>query len=602
MLAFSKYINFENFNWWWLIVGLIVWLLIFFLTKAYKPKFIILKALLWLLTIFSLTIILNQPKIKTKTKTNKVVLLTTKNAVEKFEETEKKSENTFLLSRLNIDTKLDEVINLDYLLHLKKQIAEIEIIGNGLTVKELENLPNLPIRFNLLDEEKVSGVFEINYPKTVFAGEPFTINLSLANDTTAQFYKVDYDVDTLKIKNSKIELNHQLSTVGKHLIKLNLYSSIKKLIDKITIPIEVVEKKTANVLMLNGYPFFEHLHLKEFIGKQNHQLWVRTATSIGKYRYDYINTEQEKSFSLSTQFLKQIDVLIIDGASLKALSTTEYNAINRQRKNGMGVLLRVDQQYDSALNKWDELKLGIKRTANSNRDFITINKDEKAVEIEIFPFQNSLPSTKLIKGEGAGKVLSTNKNEYKPFCITNIKNSYLFNLRGDSTIYNWLWKNIIDECIPQKYETANVWRLKNDLANVEENYIEMELLTNETEPEAYLKTPSNDWLRLSLQQSYINNELFETTFWPQQSGWYYFKTALDTIPQQIYVSDENENILLRNNFQNRLKDQLIQHHNKSTNALVLKNEMENEKPFPLFWNWLVFIISLSLILIIEKFL
>jgi len=318
MLAISNYVNFENFNWWWLIVGLIVWLLIFFLTRAYKPKFIILKALLWLLTIGSLIFILNQPKIKTKTEANKIVLLTTKNAVEKFEQTEKESENTFLLSRLNIDAKFDEVINLNHLLNLKKQIAGIEIVGNGLTVKELENLPNVPIQFNLLDDEKAPGVFEINYPETVFTGETFTINLSLTRDTTAQFYKVDYDVDTLTIKNSKIELNHQLSTAGKHLIKLDLYNSIKKSIDKIIISIEVIEKTTANILMLNGYPFFEHQHLKEFIGKQNHQLWVRTATSVGKYRYDYINTEQERSFSLSTEFLKQIDVLVIDGAALKS--------------------------------------------------------------------------------------------------------------------------------------------------------------------------------------------------------------------------------------------------------------------------------------------
>lgn len=605
MLSFSEYISFQNFNWWWLMIGLMVWVITLYLTYMYKPKYIILKAVIWLLAISSLCFIINQPKIKTSIKVKKAVLLTTKNAVKKFEETKIDQENTFILSSLNFDTKLSEVVNLDHLLHLKKQVTEIEIVGNGLTIKALQNLPAVPIKFILLENDQIElKSFEVNYPLTVFVGEMFTMDVSLTGDTITQFYKTDYNEDTLKRENDKISWNHQLSVAGKHLIKINLYNQAKTVVDIIAMPIEVIEKTTANILMLNGYPFFEHQHLKEFIGKQNHQLLVRTVTSNNKYRYDFINTKEEKAFGINKQFLKEIDLLIIDGAALKSLSKEEYDAINRQWKNGMGILLRVDDQYEFSPNSWEELKLGIKRTANSERDFVTVNKDGKPIEIEVFPFNNKLPKTNVFIGEGTGKILSTNQNRYQPFSITNIKNSYLFNLRGDSIIYNWLWKNIIDVSFPQKLEIKNIWRLKNNLANVEDDYIEVELITNEPEPAAYVKTPgdNSDWIRLSLKQSYINNELYETTFWPKQSGWHYFKTALDTVIQQIYVPASNENILLRNNFKNRFKFQLMEQQNKTTNRQTTQKGIETEKPIPLFWNWLVFVICLSLILIIEKFL
>lgn len=600
MLTFSDYISFQNYNWWFVFGSIIYWLLIICFTYGYNPKYLIIKALLWFLAIGSLVFILKQPLIKTKVKAQKFVLLTTNEAVEKFELNDAETDHIFVLSNLEVDSKLDKVIDVNHLLHLKKQIAEVEIVGNGLSIGALENLPTVPLKFTSLNKNEVFKPYEVTYPENVFTGEEFTINLSFINDTVVHSYNLNNTSDTLLIENDKIELKQKYAVEGNHLVKINLYNKAKELLDVVAIPFKVIKKKPVNVLMLNGYPFFEHQHLKEFIGKQGHQLWVRTKSSTNKFRYDYLNVKQEKKISLNQQFLKQIDLLIIDGAALKQLTKTEYDAINKQRKNGLGILLRMDDEYEMAEHNWAELKLGVKQIANSKRYLVTVNKNAKPVETEIFPYQNNLPSTKLIKGEGAGKILSTNKNKYKPFSITNIKNSYLFNLKGDSAIYNWLWKNIIDASIPLKYETTNVWRLKNKLANVDDDYVEVELATNENEPEAYLKTISGDWLRLSLQQNYINEELYEATFWPKQSGWYSFKTKLDSIPQQLYVAAENENKLLRKNREKRLKQQLIQYHN--SNRSVTDQIIKVEKPISLFWNWLVFILCLSSIWVIEKFL
>jgi len=600
MLILNNYISFLNFNWWLIITGLIVWFVVIYFTYSYKPKFIILKSFLWLLAIFSLIFILLEPQIEVEEKKLKAVLITKKGEVQRFEKEEASIENNFILSRLNMTSKFEPVVNINQLLHLKKNITALEIVGDGLTIDELKNLPEIPINFTSINNTKPIKAFEIECPETVFSGVSFTVKLMLGNDTTIHFY-CENELDTLIVNNNIIEFSKQFATKANQLLRIKLFDKEKKNIDVITIPVKVNQKEAANIFMLNGYPFFDHQHLKEFIGKQQHQLWVKTQTSISKYRYDFINVEKQNVINLDQQFLKQIDLLIIDGAALKNLSKKEYDVINRGRKAGMGILLRMDNEYESAINNWQNLQLGIKRTANSNRDFVAVNKNGTSIEVEIFPFKNNLPSTKLITGEGAGKILSTNNNKLKPFSITNLKNSYLLNLRGDSIIYKWLWKNIIDESIPEKFENTNVWRLKKPFVNIENDYVEVELITNETEPKAYLKTFKEDWFRLSLKQSYINNELYEATFWPQQSGWYFFKTELDTIPQQLYVSAQNENTLFRKNQKERLKHQLMEQHNempkiKPTNKLVKVN-----KPIALFWNWLVFVLSLSIIFIIEKF-
>ena len=603
MLVFNNYISFQNFNWWFVMAGAIFWLVVVFLTYSNQPKYVVLKALLWLFAVGSLVLLLLNPQIKIENKSQNAILLTTENAIRNFESINEETKNVFTLNRLKLKTKFDSVINIKHLLHLQKEVTTLEIIGNGLTVDELENLPKIPVKFNLLNENEVSGHIEMKYPKTVFVSEPFSVNLLLGNDTTAHFFSTTINADTLKIKNKKIDLKYQMAVSGKHLININLFNKYKKLVDVVAMPIEVIEKQTANILMLNGYPFFENQHLKTFIGKQGHQLWVRTQATLDKYRYDYINTKPENEITINRKFLKQIDLLIIDGAALKALNKEEYDAINKQRKNGLGILLRMDENYELATYNWGNLQLGVKRIANSTRDFVSIIKDGKTIEVEVFSYQNNLFSTKLIEGTGAGKMLSTNKSRYQPFGITNIKNSYLFNLKGDSLIYNWIWGNIIEASIPQKIETKNVWQLKNELANIDDSYVEVELITNEAEPVAYLKTSfEEDWLRLSLQQSYYNNEMFTTTFWPKNNGWYYFKTDLDTLTQQLYVGAKNENILLRKNRADRLKRQLIRYSDEGDTSSFISSNIKTKKPAHLFWNCLVFVLCLTLIFIIEKFL
>jgi|GEM_PF-2197750 len=603
MLVFNNYISFQNFNWWFVMAGAIFWLVVVFLTYSNQPKYVVLKALLWLFAVGSLVLLLLNPQIKIENKSQNAILLTTENAIRNFESINEETKNVFTLNRLKLKTKFDSVINIKHLLHLQKEVTTLEIIGNGLTVDELENLPKIPVKFNLLNENEVSGHIEMKYPKTVFVSEPFSVNLLLGNDTTAHFFSTTINADTLKIKNKKIDLKYQMAVSGKHLININLFNKYKKLVDVVAMPIEVIEKQTANILMLNGYPFFENQHLKTFIGKQGHQLWVRTQATLDKYRYDYINTKPENEITINRKFLKQIDLLIIDGAALKALNKEEYDAINKQRKNGLGILLRMDENYELATYNWGNLQLGVKRIANSTRDFVSIIKDGKTIEVEVFSYQNNLFSTKLIEGTGAGKMLSTNKSRYQPFGITNIKNSYLFNLKGDSLIYNWIWGNIIEASIPQKIETKNVWQLKNELANIDDSYVEVELITNEAEPVAYLKTSfEEDWLRLSLQQSYYNNEMFTTTFWPKNNGWYYFKTDLDTLPQHLYIGAKNENILLRKNRADRLKSQLIRYSDEGDTSSFISSNIKTKKPAHLFWNCLVFVLCLTLIFIIEKFL
>jgi len=603
MLVFNNYISFQNFNWWFVMAGAIFWLVVVFLTYSNQPKYVVLKALLWLFAVGSLVLLLLNPQIKIENKSQNAILLTTENAIRNFESINEETKNVFTLNRLKLKTEFDSVININHLLHLQKEVTTLEIIGNGLTVDELENLPKIPVKFNLLNENEVSGHIEMKYPKTVFVSEPFSVNLLLGNDTTAHFFSTTINADTLKIKNKKIDLKYQMAVSGKHLININLFNKYKKLVDVVAMPIEVIEKQTANILMLNGYPFFENQHLKTFIGKQGHQLWVRTQATLDKYRYDYINTKPENEITINRKFLKQIDLLIIDGAALKALNKEEYDAINKQRKNGLGILLRMDENYELATYNWGNLQLGVKRIANSTRDFVSIIKDGKTIEVEVFSYQNNLFSTKLIEGTGAGKMLSTNKSRYQPFGITNIKNSYLFNLKGDSLIYNWIWGNIIEASIPQKIETKNVWQLKNELANIDDSYVEVELITNEAEPVAYLKTSfEEDWLRLSLQQSYYNNEMFTTTFWPKNNGWYYFKTDLDTLPQHLYIGAKNENILLRKNRADRLKSQLIRYSDEGDTSSFISSNIKTKKPAHLFWNCLVFVLCLTLIFIIEKFL
>jgi len=597
------------------LISTVVWLGGVWLSLKKSGENILIKSLLWLFCVLSANALMLQPQYDKKQKVATAVLFTNQLEIDQFDIDFWLNKNyTFfklphLKSNFSDSTLIKTVANAEHLVQHHQPIDSLFIIGENLSINALKNLPLLPVHFIPSKVKNTLSLIDIKYPEKININENFDLFVELEVDSSIQKFVLQSPfskIDTIGIAENVIEIEYKVtcSLPGNHLVQLHFLDIKDNAIETLSLPIEVIPKTKIHILMINGHPDFEHKHLKNWIAKQGHELSVRTKISLQNFKYDRINQNQKNTtFAINETFLKQIDLLIIDGAALLDLAENEYELIKRFHKKGMDMLLRTDENMLKAKRKWGDFQFKIESIAESKRLFANININNKPVEVEIYPHQNNLYTAKRFKGKDAGKILSTNRNVNRLLGITNLQNSYLFNLKGDTAIYNNLWFGIIDEMSGAQNILENSWQFKKPFPQ-SQKAMDIILLSNEQQPKAFIKMPEaniNDWSPLYLQQHYLISEKYEATFWAKESGWYQFKTEKDDTPTKLYIAGKKENNTIINHYDNLLKSKYIDQIQKRVPSNYKAQNIYTKKPITPIWNWLIFVICLSAIWILEKF-
>ncbi len=600
-----------------LIIGIssIVWMIGVWFSYRTSTKNIIVRSVLFLCCILSVDALVLQPKYNKKQISSTAVLFTHQKDIDHFNAEQWKDKNYtfFKLPQIKSTSKdsllIKTVANVDHLIHHYQPIDQIYIVGDHLSIIAFKNLPEVPIQFLPSVAKELNNLLSIEYTKNLKVNEYFELFIKLELDSSIQKYTLQspfIQLDTIEITEKPLTIEHKAicAIPGNHLVELHFLNTDNAIVETVALPLEVIPNQKASILMLNGYPGFEHNHLKNYLAKQGHQLKVKTQTSLQNFQFDQINVkEKSKAFVFNKTLLKNIDLLIVDGTSLLALNESAYQLIKQFHKNGMAILLRTDENILKAASKLADFKIDIEQIAQSQKMFAKVLIDKQPTEIDIYPYQNNLFTSKRFKGKDAGKILSTNRNVYQLFGITNLQNSYLFNLKGDSLTYNHLWFGMIDEMLGVKNVVENTWQFKT-VFPISGEAIKLILLSNETQPAAFFKSPEtveNNWSALHLLQHYLISEQYEATFWANQAGWYQFKTGKDSSFAELYVSGSHQNKLIKRYNESRLKAKYIDLVEERHTADYKAQHIYIKKLIPPIWNWLIFIICLSTIWILEKF-
>jgi hypothetical protein len=113
------------------------------------------------------------------------------------------------------------------------------------------------------------------------------------------------------------------------------------------LPYVVEIRQPLQVLMLQGFPSFEMNYLKDYLSQSKHHIQVRARISRDKYAMQVINGAQQSGALpiLSEESLTAAHLLICDAESLRQLSITEKNRIQKSVEQGLGVLVLTDEEW-----------------------------------------------------------------------------------------------------------------------------------------------------------------------------------------------------------------------------------------------------------------
>ncbi len=516
---------------------------------------------------------------KTKnTNTNSPIILTegfNKDSINK--NTKFLSLNDSLIS-VNRDLKIRKINLKKYLIN-HPEISQIKIIGDGLDPDILAQIRSVKIQFY---PNPVTGITAINWQKKINSGNELMVEGSF-NNTDKKPLKIVLNslatpVDSQILAPEKIT-SFTLKTIPKSLgrsyAELLIFDNNKQ-IQKERIAFEVLPKTQSRILILTANPGFEYKFLKNWLSQNQFQVAYRAAISKQKYQIEFANLSSFSLQNITSNQLKQFDILICDQQEINALSASEQNMILNQVKAGMGLLIIVSDVQKPIIKNNFYLKDN-PTSSSTNRKLNLTNQNQvinltnagnltlvkSARNVELIHNQNKQVIA-AIRISGAGKIGAT-----------TLSNTYQWVLAGNQKNYENYWSLLIGES--QKKSLQKLFFEMNTNIPVINEKLTATYITNDESP---VKIFYNQNILAQLQHPVLPYK-FTANLRPQKTGWQ-FATLADSITNWFYIYGYDDWKSVKRAEKIQLQKHFIKQH-PVKEILGSKNTVLQKKPISKLW-------------------
>lgn len=463
-----------------------------------------LKVVLAFLTIFSLILIALKPAIPGNIDSNKIVLLT-----DGFED--------FQLDSLKKAHKRIKQLEYDPGKLISEEIRSAEkvfIIGHGLKEYDLWQLDEVPVKF--LGGNPPEGIVKLNYKQESFVGDYLMLKGLYSNPKSGNRLVLQdpggTGLDSLVFnaeEKQRFLLSAELKVEGKYLFSLVEKDSLGAILTSDPVPVKVTEKELLQILIINSFPIFETRYLKNFLAEAGHRVTVRSQITIGRYIYEYFNTNRSPLGNLTKKNLESFDLLIIDAASLRNLSGNQTSAIeNSVRENGLGIFIQADDAFFKSPGMGTDLDF--ERIAISEVSM----EQWPGIKLSVYPY--TLKDDFGMQSIHASNNMSWSgykRNGSGRIGTTVFTNTYQLLLDGRSKAYKQLWSQVVEQ-ISRKENPAAAWE-KNQMIAYKDEPFNFRLRTVLDS----VKVKNQDENTIPLMQDVDFPTLWKGTTWPKRSGW-----------------------------------------------------------------------------------
>ena len=337
-----------------------------------------------------------------------------------------------------------QAIAFDHYRNLDALKGNLYVLGQGMPPYMLAYLDAASVQF--FPATRADGFTRINTNKQYVANQAATIE-GIFKSSTASTLRL---TGPGMVEDSvKLEANHADSfalaftpkTSGLYTYTLTATDPAGKITHTEQLPVEVNKQKVLSILIVAAYPSAEIRFLKNFLGAQNHKVYVRYKVSKDTYRTDFTNTAQQPIGRLQENLLNRIDLVITDIAGFTSLSSAEIEALKESERTGLGSLILLNTA-DVPETVKAYLNLKVARIKNDSAQ-LTIRK--KSLKISAAPIQVSSASRlAILQQQSGGRIIAAyHTRGWGKTGFQLLYNTYTFALSGDAEMYAQLWAGIV---------------------------------------------------------------------------------------------------------------------------------------------------------------
>lgn len=470
-------------------------------------------ALLNILSFCAIIGLISDIKIKTQTEMS-AVLLTYGTSQQQIESIPI-DDNTqiFLLSSLpNWQASLDLstltkpllIDNVGEILLYQPQITQLSVYGDGLATQQWQMLDTLinatvdedsseqHLHVNFYPSNIRTGPTNLIWPKQLILGQPFYITgtFSAQSEDEKRIFKISlsdaYDevVDEFLIKhNERFNLSASLKSQGLFTYQLKVFDDDQTLLMSEPVSFNVTSAEKIKVVIKQSAASFESKHLKNWLAEQGEEVLVFTQVSKNKYIQQVVNATSdveaiskvnkadkstinmiEKMFT--STWLKDIDLLYMDGRAVLSLKKDEIEQVEIAIKNGLGLIIIVDDELLLSSNEVLSHSLlahvypqeGWPLNTKVNQGLTTIPRWLRSKDEHTLPYTNAiLPKANgevLIEGNDGQALSVTHNYGLGSATFSLINSSYQWLTSDNKSHYSRYWQYIIEKTARSEQESG----------------------------------------------------------------------------------------------------------------------------------------------------
>lgn len=521
-------ISFVHQEWVWLVSTCSILLWGLFLWKELRvsgTKNVMLKALAAFIAVGALAVMILQP-VQAVTRAKGVgVILTTSYKQQQVDSLQALHKGLVVLTYENDGLKKSQLdsINTAY------------VLGNGIAAYDLWQLEGVATTY--LGGENITGVTALTYDTAPTVGDVLEVHgMYSAPIKDGQLVLQDAagnGLDSIQFS-SNTSLEFGLSTTptvrGRYVYRLVEKDSLATVVSVNPLPVEVRDKVSLRVLIVNTFPTFETKYLKNFLADKGHEVLVRSQLTKDTYKFENFNRKQATIYGFTAQNLSAFDVVMIDNGSYNALSRASRRALNRQvAQGGLGVFILPDA---SVVN--DGKRFGFRFKRNTLKETSLTAWPNVKIPTLLATISTGALMQSVISSEGNVWTAYTQQGAGR-WTSSTLTDTYQLVLDGNEAAYEYLWTTTL-RAVSQKKLPVVHWEFQEALGEKDAPF-RFKLRTKFPNP----KVTDREAIKLPLRQGVSLPDQWEGIVYPQQTGWSQLHIEQDsTATTSYYIAQDEE--------------------------------------------------------------
>ena len=242
-----------------------------------------------------------------------------------------------------IDADAEPMPDLATALRRHPGMSRLQVLGDGLEARDLEAARTLPLAF--VATRAPVGLVELQAPTQVAAGNVFAVSgrveglpgatVELRDPAGQRVQHAHLDAQ------GRFALQGQVRAAGLATFSLRVLAQGGRRHEALPLPLRIDAPPSPRLLVLAGAPTPELKYLRRWAIDAGLELRTRISTGGGV-------SLGEAPVALDAAQLRRVDAVLIDVRSLRALGGGERAALTAAIRDGLGVVLRLDEPLQAA--------------------------------------------------------------------------------------------------------------------------------------------------------------------------------------------------------------------------------------------------------------